>query len=681
MFAVLFVMMFLGILFIQFHVNSQHAKRSSHRFLTSEMARQIAAAAQEEAFMYLYKQTDNPNGDDYNTKPIMKQIIDRDSSVLLDTNGNMDRSSGGITLNIDATKKMIEENDYLKGCIDVEAKARLIDFRDVDYDHMPFYGKEGLGTIEIAVTVKPKEEYKTKLPGACTMIRHHDYKVIALLTKSDRDKYFGGSVLDYALFMKNGQSGFESSKGMNINSQDITLLVDPTSVNGLVHFGSSGSNYQYLNVSTSTIDFIGGDSAYKNPVKIFEANSDEINKFFPSLWENMKAKDDDNKLESIKGHKALFYQCKYPMVEGFCESEDLKATLINAVMDAQMAGKNVAIIESDGEKKPYCYEGIKIATSSCDLSEVLKSDIRKQYLNYGYFEFDFSNFTIRYDGENVTREQLNGEEEFVKGIKDLDGKRVVCWDYEKSALYKTSPDSPFFSSVKLDKLKEVIRARGEDEGKVFTYVNDKYDYGKNEEHLLMNNPDYYDTGSSLKNENITNFYPYNFYNLFNKFDLTSNEVESLCVYDREKNELYLRGINCANTYIEFGDPDNPNNKLKIKGSGVLIANRITINCGVERDSSNPDSVCVLYSYGDIIINTSEKINASLIAMSENLNATVRCNKLLNLEGSLAADNINLLGWAKGEHRITYDKALAPTRDVYQITFNKSVSFERVIEKE
>ena len=99
----------------------------------------------------------------------------------------------------------------------------------------------------------------------------------------------------------------------------------------------------------------------------------------------------------------------------------------------------------------------------------------------------------------------------------------------------------------------------------------------------------------------------------------------------------------------------------------------------------------------MIINTDKQINAALICMGqpreENQDDTrgddfkFVCNKKLDLVGSLAIDEANFINWAKDDngssikHTIEYDPALYPDRDVYSISINKSITFERVMEKE
>ena len=151
--------------------------------------------------------------------------------------------------------------------------------------------------------------------------------------------------------------------------------------------------------------------------------------------------------------------------------------------------------------------------------------------------------------------------------------------------------------------------------------------------------------------------------------------------------MNLRGvIHCSNPGgIALGG-------ITIKGTGVLIARGITISGPIKKD--NPNSICVLFARnGNITINTNkdEEIEASLIAMrgpsgddaySMAADGYVIVNDTLNLKGSLAVDYLNLNNWNESkDNKITYDQALAPTKDVYQVNLARWVTFERVIENE
>jgi hypothetical protein len=82
------------------------------------------------------------------------------------------------------------------------------------------------------------------------------------------------------------------------------------------------------------------------------------------------------------------------------------------------------------------------------------------------------------------------------------------------------------------------------------------------------------------------------------------------------------------------------------------------------------------------INTDKEIQASLICMGQLYeNMKFSTTKKLKLKGSIALDFLNLDDWCEGEHEITYDSALAPNHDVYNVTINKTTTFERVIENE
>lgn len=714
-FFVLFVMMFLGILFIQFYSNSMHAQRTAHRFHTSEMARQLAAAGQEEAFNNLWELTNNIEAKDidaYNDSDFFRKIVKR--TILMN---NFDRSKSA-EIDIPVTKQMAIEA-FAGDVMDIKARVGIVDYRDKDADDHHFYGDEGIGTIEIVVTATAKEKYKKKYPGSCTIVRHHDYKVVSMLSKKDnRSSYADSSVLDYVMFLRKGQNEFQGNTqtmSFNVNPPGNRMLTinageESSSYLGKVHLGTDNERFTFLNISGETKDFIP-DASKTIQLDSLTAYDVDVDKFYPGFIKGLRKElvgksSDDVKVvsvNSVTGHKALFEYSKLPITDDYINNDLLKGYRNQAAINAMAFTKTAVNISGDDNMSIF-YDGIKIEPKS-KLSEILDSDIRKQFFNFGYFRLDLSecvlHLTLRVPKFPSGHKNINKDVYFAKEepeeVEKL--KKELFPSFNPNILAKKYSDN--YKEKGLDFVELYKHVTSHEDGKTpsiasraFTFINNEYAYGLEDKPAIHCQTDFYNNEYIGGEKPENSQYPFAHFNLYSKryinYNTTSEDLDELIelgIYDEETKTLNLRGIiHCSNPGgISLGG-------ITIKGTGVLIARGITISGPIKKD--NPNSICVLFARnGNIKINTNkdEEIQASLIAMrgpsgddaySMAADGYVVVNDALNLKGSLAADYLNLNNWNESkDNKITYDLALAPTKDVYQINLARWVTFERVIENE
>ncbi|MBQ3644789.1 MAG: hypothetical protein II961_09350 [Candidatus Riflebacteria bacterium] len=706
-FFVLFTLIILGILVVQFHVSSRNAQSAVHRFQTSEMARQIAAAAQEEAFKYLYDKTDNPNSksyDDLDGSSILRKIIDRTSIYAPDFKRT---SSNCIKIDIPATVKMAE--NIMGDRMDITAEARIVDFRNCNYQGNVFYKNEGIGTIEIVTTAKAKEKYKKNFPGACTIVRHHDYKVVSLLSKKERDEnYAGNRVLDYALFIRQGQNEFlgnSSDLGFSLNPDkkvQLEINAGSGSTLGKVHFGTDHDHYTFLNLSDKTKDFIPNGNKV---IDLLEAEDQDVDKFLPSFRAGIIASytglylGDDctvTSVNSITGHKALFKHQKLPITDEHINTDTLKNERNTSSKNA--VEKQHLFVTNNN----YNYfDGIKINPKE-RLDEILDSDIRKQFFNYGYFLVDLSkcviNVTVKKDmpwplDDIIESKDLYVIKESPQTVKDTLKTPVICYNYNYSAIFNSNEyKTNIKPKINYEELYNFIKTHDDNQtpsiaSRAFTFINNEYSYQLKDEPPIISQDDFHNREYIGNSRPYEAQYPFAHFNLFNKRYVNDvNKLEELQELGiLEKNKLKLRGIIHCSSDVVLGE----NGDITVEGSGVLIARNINIKGAIKK--ANKDSVVVLFARnGNVIINTSKTIEAALISMKgpdgSGLNmgsdGRIVVNDKLDLKGSLAVDYLNIKQWKETDsHKITYDEALAPTRDVYQVNIANWVTFERVIENE
>ncbi|PKL50622.1 MAG: hypothetical protein CVV42_02535 [Candidatus Riflebacteria bacterium HGW-Riflebacteria-2] len=150
-------------------------------------------------------------------------------------------------------------------------------------------------------------------------------------------------------------------------------------------------------------------------------------------------------------------------------------------------------------------------------------------------------------------------------------------------------------------------------------------------------------------------------------NLRVNDLEQMLIIDRERKILNLYGIcHCADQIELAGD-------WQIKGKGVLIADSFNI-AGALKKSGNEDMLVLYARKGKITVDTSEKIEAALIAINDKHNGTVESRQALNLSGMLLADYLNLDNWSNNTHRVSFDKALLDADKSYQISVSPWTNF-------
>jgi len=98
MFSAIFVMIIVGLLAMQFHYMTRQAQSTAFRFQTSELARQLAAAAIEEAFMYVHNETENQSG------ALFNKLVSRSSELDASNTGLDNKNSKGVPVPVVLTQ-------------------------------------------------------------------------------------------------------------------------------------------------------------------------------------------------------------------------------------------------------------------------------------------------------------------------------------------------------------------------------------------------------------------------------------------------------------------------------------------------------------------------------------------------------------------------------------------------
>lgn len=668
MFSAIFVMIIVGLLAMQFHYMSRQAQSSAHRFQTSEMARQLAAAAMEEAFMYVFKQSDDPAG------PFIQKLVKRSSDIDCSSTGLENKNSKGVPVPITLT--LAQAADMPMGSrIKIDATARIIDFRNIDTTGARYFENEGIGTLELRVTAEPKEEFKKQMLGACTITRHHDYKVAAIVSKRDnttqRTSYAGSYALDYALFLRDGQEEFDSTAGLSLNPVKQKLVIDQTGLApgeiGKIYLGNKRNRSVYYNIDAARQDFI--PTPHKKE-KILQVDDQTVFKLLPQFFNQVKAqankvvKDKGASMKgfSMSGHSAYFEYQRYPVTdEALSSITDLKD-----FRDATLVGE----AKSKGQKVTTEIFPALVIKPETALTEILEGDIRQRYFHFGYFYVDMTNCKIwvkaKKSGKSDSETIEITDPVLINNFKN---KRIPCFDADHFAeISDNSIDLRYLKDNVANTYPEVICRIDE---------SNRYLKGSN---TALAHPGMFHFRSSGSIDDPTMIsVPFSHTSLWSRRNLTAAQLVEFGIYVPSQKKLKLQGITQFNEAITLGNDGD----IEVEGRGVLIAPGITINGGIKKKPGT-DSICVLMTRGyPITVNTEKTIEAALISMGRSdRNGYVSASKKLDLKGCLAVDRLNLAKWAENvEHKIQYDPAFKRNESLYQVSINRWVTFERMVEQD
>lgn len=155
---------------------------------------------------------------------------------------------------------------------------------------------------------------------------------------------------------------------------------------------------------------------------------------------------------------------------------------------------------------------------------------------------------------------------------------------------------------------------------------------------------------------------YNHYSLWTRRGMKKGDLENLKIVDFENRIININGINHCHGHIDL--PGN----FKYQGQGVLIADSFSINGSLTRQEKN-DLLVLFARNGKITVNSTEKVQAALVAINRNYSGTIESAQPLNLFGLILTDRINLNNWSQNEHRVVYDPIFLNPEETYQISFS------------
>lgn len=688
MFVVIFVMSIIGLLAINFYRMSRNAQASAFRFKASEVARQLASSAAEEAFMYIHNKTEDHND------LLFKTIVNRESNVDMSSGGYDNRSSTGVNIPVTITQK--QTPNFLT----VEVKARIVDFRNVDSSgYGKYYGNEGVGTLEIEAKVRPKSKLSFYEQGTCTLIRHHDYKVVAMVAARDnysqRDSYVNSYALDYALFLRDGVREFEMTKGLSLNPPDNrNIIIDqgddssPTKF-GKVYFGTK------TNTSSDDLVFLNIDSQRKhllpNAVEdnLFKVDGSQIDVIIPgfqsslSSQANRDARDAGAKSgsASMSGHAGQFSYIREPITDEYVDTTDVIGEYRDYIMYMQ------EVVTNDNPAIGELYEpGIRIYPETA-LDQIIEGDVRQRHFHFGRFYVDMSSASVhvkvKYKKRFKTR--TKSETKFIgndQAIKDETmSNYLLSYDPAVDETFRRKIGADDAGGMRYDSIADTIRAHPNSISKIELRYPYKQALNDGEFQTNVNQPKLYRSREVAPiSEPINTSVPFAHVNLWSRRELTNEQLVELGIYNPSTRKLKLRGV------IQLRE-DQPltlgnDGAIEFEGVGAIIAPRITITDALKASTAK-DSILILVTRGQpITVNTNKRIEASLISMGlSSKNGYIAALQPLDLYGNIAVDRFNLGQWRDNStHKIVYNPEFKRNSDLYQMNISRWTTFERIVEQ-
>jgi hypothetical protein len=516
------------------------------------------------------------------------------------------------------------------------------------------YGKEKMGTLEFQSSVELRRKNGEKVAG-CSSLRHHEYKVAAIVTPppagKSRASYAPAFPLDYCLLVRHGGQEFSETAGrlLNPDSQNLELCPLPDAQKpGKIYFGdqsgSSAKNPVFLNIDNQLRELIP-----PAPADI-TLDKSECMLLFPGFAQSKQVWHQSG-LKGVISHR--YYPISPPLAAGDIKAKDR----VEAVRQLLLAHP---VSTADSNEKPAIriLKGSQsVAIDPAAARTIFEGALKQRFFHFAFFKFDLPGGT----GNNVDEKlfeclppklcKSQDTIDFARGLEKLRAQK------NDDRISTSSLDTSFLFQ------------------KTLSSTGAPADFGY---------PSFFH--SSGKNIAVSDgaFIPYDHWEVWNKGFIDPEVLESLGYLDHGKKRISARGIvRIAGGEVVIGDPQKPDQKYTVRGSGVWFANRVTLYAGIEKE--NPDDVFILMTYpGSIQVKTSQKIQASLIAVNDKNESgcgTVIAGQPMEVEGAVVVDRLRLQQWAAGKHRISYDPALKSTSALYAAVFSPVPVFQSQTEIE
>jgi hypothetical protein len=641
--TILLVFFVIGTLIVSYYWMFRNVRMVAFRMEKEASCRYLCEAAMDEAFWRIYQNSRSPG------TPEFMWFIDHPTTPL--------------TLNTPAITR--ESARIFSGNIvpKISASAQMCDFRNYDSKKNPYYGKEGVGSVQIAVHVElAGADGAMKQQATFNLLRRYDFKVVSMISARNnsvpRGSYCHNFPLDYALFVRRGEEEFKAMQGELINSERVQITLAQSHLSaehrGKIFFGgtAAGSTDRFVFLNTSDLD--KGVLPTLTKPEVHRINSDQALSLFPAIQKQFK--DEDVSLDQLKGLEGVFVASILPLVAA--------PTAGGKLGQIEEYTRNVLLNSGLGPEANRSAGTELIERSQCGTpgyaASLFEGSVRQRFFYFVYFFLDASKLDAKMAAE------LQKEE-----------YRLACLPMPSPA-----PSDQVFKDF-LQNLQALPGAQG-------TPANPSPFISRLESGFLYSpqlvcptgrltpdsfgKPVFFDKTGATVIESSESFQAWNHVNLMNRRMLSETTLRELGIIDEKNKVLRLNGCEWIAGDITIG---NPGEEYTVSGKGVLLANG-NIRIGASLRKSGPEDIAVFFTRRGTITVEGTTVEASLIAMGGGSSSLIFQRPTV-VKGAIIADALNTNSWAPGAYRFEYDPILKGNVDHYVVNLSTSHSFQRLLE--
>ncbi|MBF0501079.1 MAG: hypothetical protein HQM09_13150 [Candidatus Riflebacteria bacterium] len=624
---VLIVLCVLGILVFGFSNLASHSQRMAFRSEQDEAAKCLLGSAIDETFFLFNQETGS-------SQNVTSKWLANDS----------DTTTQEWNLNKLPQTKSIAAEFEQSGGLKIASLAVIVSKRKEDFRNMrlengvstPYYRGEGHGTLVLRGTIVIAKAGRSVT--ALTLERHHDFKVICLVSdqkNSDRTKA-RNRCLDYALFVREGLKEFRDTAGRMLNNSNLSFEIKPMG-QGKIYIGGTDDkdNYVFINLGPGQSSYIPQENAIRliNLAEAAQMGND-------ALTNDPDAK---NKIDAeIKQGNWPAGTTPLSAITDELGKSSLKSGAVPFSPNPQGLEKDArdALFGDPGQTgnpKDNTEPGIKLLDTNDLPHQVIEGHLRQRFI-----------YLVEINNQKLA--QIQGTNKLL----------VVPSNAYVQMCQKQGQNLVVFIKTIFKCLENLTPAPLR---KAVTSVDEELPFGSS---LDSERNKAYSPGS-IK----TDYTPFSYFNLRSYAAADNAELTSLGILT--PGGLNLRGATHVRSPIVIGGQG----MVTVTGEGLLSTNQdIIIKNGI---TCKPDSMCVLWTKGNIVIDTTEKIEAGIIANE----VVVNTGKALNLKGALFVNRLGSAKWPIGPHIIEYDakRFYKIDSDVYSVSISPKISFIRMMSPE
>ncbi len=674
---ILFLVLIVSGVTLAFFQLSAQAQRTAFRLERGEVLRQIVEAADEEAFAVLLAALENPGSTSF--------------QWLLDQGRNPKVLPIQAPLTAQTAATMVRARQ--KTTLTVE--ARVVDFTPRDFEGVPYSSdvREGVGRIELTTICRLTDTGGGGGDAICRLIRRRDYKMAAIVTPrgSGRTGASQNAALDYALLVRQGLQEFQQTGGLMLNQNRVRLVIDaagvPSGKRGKIRFGGAdgvGNAIVWLQIDEARKSML---PTAKTPIEITNPECETL--FDLAGWrrQEIEAKikqakeklgsnyngdiEDYIKADTVKKFRGIVGEFKTGVVplaaNGPTEAADKIRQYLWSEEWKKAAGGLRNVPDRYDVPSPGC---AMLSENAGDVTaalaqEVLEGGIRQRFLYHATMFLDISSLEDKDKADEIAKKPWYGFNPAPSGLSGAADQRF--YDRLPQVDAAKGGGHPLFSRF--------------DASFLFGVGGGSLDAAPTDAAFPIG-PLFNRRGSRISPDQTgtEGFRPYSGFGLWAR-RLDRAAFLRSGMYDAQAGRLHIDGIvqimGGAGDILSLGSPDKP---LLISGRGVLVAPGFQIRGEIRKADPARDLLVLMTRRGNILIDTSQPVEASLIAAGDDLQRSVIPLKPMQVTGAVVVDRLNTHQWCAGEHRLRYDEHLQVPEPLFRPAISRWVVFERLAEE-